>query len=144
VVGSIVHHQDQALVRIDGEGQVFQKGNEGLAILLEDVEPGQMTTVPVIGAQDMAVQRYAGSRDELALTAFHPAAAQRRMQTQGRFVQEEELESGAGTVGHVFLTSPVPAAPPAGPARLAGRLSRVSVVATRSPACSTAHGSACS
>ena len=103
VVGGIVHDQDEPLPGIDGKRQMLQKGNEGFAVFVVALLPGDVAGLPVISAEDMAVQRRAGGGNELTVSTFHPAAAQRRMQTQGRFVQEEELEVGNEAEGGVFF-----------------------------------------
>lgn len=103
VIGSIIQYQDQALVGVNGEGEMFEKGDEGSTVLPVRGQPVNIAAAPVVSTKDMAEFGCTGRRDSLALPPLHPTAAQNGMQTQARFVQEEGLEGRDGTVSGVFF-----------------------------------------
>jgi hypothetical protein len=55
VIGSVVQHQNEALVGIDVEGEVFEKSDEGFAVLSAVLLPGDLSGAPVVGTKDMGV-----------------------------------------------------------------------------------------
>lgn len=103
VVGSIVHNQDKLLVGIFAQ-DMLQKGNEAIAVLASGGDIGHKASGPIISTKDVKMLRHTSARNEFTLTAFHPAASQRRMQTYGCFVHKEELGFAAGVEGDVFLS----------------------------------------
>ncbi len=81
VIRGIVQHQHEALVGIDGEGKMFQESDESFAVFVAVLSPGDLSSAPVVSTKEMGVQRCTGRENALALPAFRPTAAQRRMQT---------------------------------------------------------------
>ena len=55
MVRGIVHHQHEPLVGINGERQVFEKGNESVAVLLASLLPSDIARRPIVSAENMAV-----------------------------------------------------------------------------------------
>lgn len=56
VVGSIIHHQNEMLTGIFHQ-QMFQKGDEGLTVLVGGGEITHMPCVPVVAAKDVEILR---------------------------------------------------------------------------------------
>ena len=104
MVGGIVQYQDQALARIVPQRQLLQEGDESLAVLLMVDAPGNLTVAPVVSPEDVDIFRRSRCRNELALAAFLPAAAQRRVDAHGRFVHKEEFDGRDGMKRGVFFS----------------------------------------
>ena len=102
VVGGIIHDENQSLARVGGD-QMFEKVNEGFAVLAWGGERIDKARMPVVGAKDVQIVWAAWGGNKRALSAACPAAAQRRMQAHGRFVHKEELGLGDGVEGDVFF-----------------------------------------
>ena len=77
--------------------------DKNFAILLSVNAPGNFAMTPVVSPEDMDVFRGARRGNGLALPAFLPAAAQRRVQTYGRFVHKEEFDGRDGMKRGVFF-----------------------------------------
>src|SRR4051812_14700492 len=94
MVGSVVHHQNQSLLRIVQRQELFQKGEKsvGIGMVVDLVADG--LSMPVERAKNMgAVMRVGGDRNLLLGSAFHPTLAQGRIPIHGSFIHKEELES---------------------------------------------------
>jgi len=102
VVGGIVHHQDQMLTGIVLQ-QMLDKGDEGVAVFALGGGVSDPRAAPVVGPKDMQELWCTGCRNEFALAAFHPAAAQWRMQAHGCFVHKEEFGLGNRIKRDVFF-----------------------------------------
>jgi len=102
MVRRIVHHQNEMLVRIVLQ-QLLQELHKGIAVFVGSRQVTDPFAVPVVAAEDMQILWATGSRDQFAFRATHPTAAQRRMQTHGRFVHKEEFGVGNGVKGDVFF-----------------------------------------
>ncbi len=83
---------------------MFEKGDEGVAVLVGGGEITDTATVPVVRAKDVQVLRAAWGGDELPFSTAYPAAPQRRMEAYRRFVHKEELGVGDGVEGDVFFS----------------------------------------
>lgn len=81
VIRGIVEDQHEALVGIDGEGEMFKKSDKGFAVLSAILSPGDVSGAPVVGSKDMGVKGRTGRGNALTLPALGPATAQRWMQT---------------------------------------------------------------
>lgn len=104
VIGSIVHDQNDLLLSGYGLHNVFQKLDEAVTVLAPMSLIQNVACLPVAGAEDVNELRCAGCGNALALPTFHPAAAQKRMETQSRFVHKEEDE-GVVVAGLFFSQS---------------------------------------
>lgn len=102
VVGSIIHDEKETLARVGGK-KMFEKLDEGFAVLAWGGERIDKARMPVVGAKDVQIVWAAWGGNKRALSAACPAAAQRRMQAHGCFVHKEELGLGDGVEGGVFF-----------------------------------------
>jgi hypothetical protein len=103
MVGGIVHDQNEFLVGIFGQ-DVFEKSDKAIGVFAPGGGIGDKACRPVVSAKDVQMLKRTSTGNRLALTPFHPAAAQGRMQAQGRFVHKEELGFGGTVEGDVFLS----------------------------------------
>lgn len=93
VVGGIIHHKNEGLIRIICR-QLFQKFNKTVTVLVPIECVADPGCAPVVCPESVQTFGRARCRHELACAPFHPATAQRRMQTYRRFVHKEEFECG--------------------------------------------------
>lgn len=81
MIKGIVHDQDHRAVGVTVQQQVFEEGDEGLAVLDRDDLMAKPIDSPVQRAYDMVKGLgAAGSWQTTLPSALHPALAQRRLQ----------------------------------------------------------------
>ena len=71
---------------------MLDKLDEAIAILAAFSLVGHPPIAPIVGSEGMGIAWRTGRGNGFALAAFHPTAAQNRMQTYARFVHKEEDE----------------------------------------------------
>ncbi len=74
MIRGVVHHQDELVVGITGEQQVFEKSDEGIGVLVARNEMAHLSGVPVERTKDKTLSGRTGSGNGFPLPPSHPAA----------------------------------------------------------------------
>jgi hypothetical protein len=88
--GGVVQDQNDGLVGVSFQEQLFQEGDESDAVLVLGSDPGDGVVQVLMGTDGMMGHLLTRCGNPLLLASFRPTGPQGWMQTQLGFVHKEE------------------------------------------------------